>query len=140
VLTSNNAREMSDALKRRCIHLYIDFPSKELELEIVNLKVPEVHEAMAREVVDLIHAVRKLDLKKQPSISETLDWARALTVMNVDALGDELVRDTLSTICKYEGDLRKAEKELEQYAQKKRAEAQTPPAQPKAGGDKDLLH
>ena len=141
VLTSNNAREMSDALKRRCIHLYIDFPSKELELEIVGLKVPDVHERMANEIVELIHAVRKLDLKKQPSISETLDWARALTVMNVDSLGDELVRDTLSTICKYEGDVRKAEKELEQFVQKKRAEQPAAPAQAaKTGGDKDLLH
>jgi MoxR-like ATPase len=140
VLTSNNAREMSDALKRRCIHLYIDFPSKELELEIVNLKVPEVHERLARELVDLIHGVRKLDLKKQPSISETLDWAKALTVMNVEALGDEIVRETLSTICKYEGDLRKAEKELEQHVARKRAE-QPPAADPaKPGGDKDMLH
>jgi MoxR-like ATPase len=141
VLTSNNAREMSDALKRRCIHLYIDFPSKELELEIVGLKVPDVHERMANEIVEMIHAVRKLDLKKQPSISETLDWARALTVMNVDSLGDDLVRDTLSTICKYEGDLRKAEKELEQYVQRVRAAEAAAPAQPaKPGGDKDLLH
>jgi len=93
---------------------------------------------MASEVVELIHAVRKLDLKKQPSISETLDWARALTVMNVDSLGDELVRDTLSTICKYEGDVRKAEKELEQFVQRKRAEQPAAPAQPpKTGGDKE---
>jgi MoxR-like ATPase len=143
VLTSNNAREMSDALKRRCIHLYIDFPAKDLELEIVRLKVPEVHDRLAAEVVELVHAVRKLDLKKQPSISETLDWAKALMVMNVDSLGEELVRNTLSTICKYEGDLRKAEKELEQYAQRKRAEqqaAEPPPAPNKPTGDKDLLH
>jgi MoxR-like ATPase len=140
VLTSNNAREMSDALKRRCIHLYIDFPSKELELEIVSLKVPEVHDRLASELVELIHGVRKLDLKKQPSISETLDWARALTVMNVETLGDELVRDTLSTICKYEGDLRKAEKELEQFVQRKRAEQPPAPEPAKSGGDKDMLH
>ena len=139
VLTSNNAREMSDALKRRCIHLYIDFPGKDLELEIVRLKVPEVHDRLADELVELVHAVRKLDLKKQPSISETLDWARALTVMNVASLGDEVVRETLSTICKYEGDLRKAEKELEQHAQRKRAEQAAAPAGPGAG-DKDLLH
>ncbi len=141
VLTSNNAREMSDALKRRCIHLYIDFPSRELELEIVRLKVPEAHDRLAQELVELIHAIRKLDLKKQPSISETLDWARALTVMNVESLGEDLVRDTLSTICKYEGDLRKAEKELEQYLQKKRAAEQAsaePGAEPT--DDKDLLH
>ena len=140
VLTSNNAREMSDALKRRCIHLYIDFPSRELELEIVRLKVPEVHDRLADDVVGLVHAVRKLDLKKQPSISETLDWARALTIMNVDSLGEALVRDTLSTICKYEGDLRKAEKELEQFLQRKRAEQPSTEAPAKPTGDKDLLH
>jgi MoxR-like ATPase len=141
VLTSNNAREMSDALKRRCIHLYIDFPDKELELEIVRLKVPDVHERLSREVVELVHAVRKLDLKKQPSISETLDWARALSIMNVASLGDEVVRETLSTICKYEGDLRKAEKELEQYAQRKRAEqASAGTNTAAASGDKDVLH
>ena len=139
VLTSNNAREMSDALKRRCIHLYIDFPGKDLELEIVRLKVPEVHDRLADELVELVHAVRKLDLKKQPSISETLDWARALMVMNVASLGDEVVRETLSTICKYEGDLRKAEKELDQHAQRKRAEQAAAPVGPSAG-DKDLLH
>jgi len=141
VLTSNNAREMSDALKRRCIHLYIDFPGKDLELEIVRLNVPDAHEHLARELVELVHAVRKLDLKKQPSISETLDWARALTIMNVANLGDDIVRETLSTICKYEGDLRKAEKELEQYAQRKRAEQTSAATSPDpSSGDKDLLH
>jgi len=143
VLTSNNAREMSDALKRRCIHLYIDFPSKDLELEIVRLKVPDAHERLAADVVDFVHSIRKLDLKKQPSISETLDWARALMIMNVESLGDEVVRDTLSTIAKYEGDLRKAEKELEQLMQKKRAEqaAAEQAGGEKAGtGEKDVLH
>ena len=136
ILTSNNAREMSDALKRRCLHLYIDFPDKDLELEIVRLKVPEAADALATEVVDLVHAIRALDLKKQPSISETLDWARALVVMNVDSLDDALVRDTLSTICKYEGDLRKAEKELDAYLKQKNA----PPAEKPDAGTKDALH
>jgi MoxR-like ATPase len=122
VLTSNNAREMSDALKRRCMHLYIDFPSKELEHEIVRLKVPEVGAALMGEVVGLVHALRELDLKKAPSISETLDWARALVVMNIGDLEDATVKETLATICKYEGDLRKAEKELAAYVQRKRAE------------------
>jgi MoxR-like ATPase len=140
VLTSNNAREMSTRSSAGASSLH-RLPEQELELEIVGLKVPDVHERIANEVVELIHAVRKLDLKKQPSISETLDWAKALTVMNVDTLGDELVRDTLSTICKYEGDVRKAEKELEQFVQKKRAEQPAAPAQAaKTGGDKDLLH
>ena len=141
ILTSNNAREMSDALKRRCLHLYIDFPDKELEREIVRLKVPEAADALAEEVVSLVHQVRALDLKKQPSISETLDWARALVVMNVDSLDHELVKDTLSTICKYEGDLRKAEKELESFLKRKHAEqAGGEEAAPAPGGDKDVLH
>jgi len=144
VLTSNNAREMSDALKRRCMHLYIDFPGKDLELEIVRLKVPEAHERLAAEVVEVVHAVRQLDMKKQPSISETLDWARALVVMNAEGLGAASVKQTLATICKYEGDLRKAEKELDQYLQRKRAEAQVaaPGLAPAttSGKDKDLLH
>ncbi len=142
VLTSNNAREMSDALKRRCMHLYIDFPSPELELEIVRLKVPEAEGKLAREVVEVVQAIRSLDLKKQPSISETLDWVRALVVMNLDRLDDKLVRNTLTTICKYEGDVRKAEKELEKYLQKKRAAetAEESAASPQPASDEDLLH
>ncbi|MFT4570368.1 MAG: MoxR-like ATPase [Candidatus Binatia bacterium] len=123
VLTSNNAREMSDALKRRCLHLYIDFPSPELEMRIVNLKVPEASDVLAREITELIQALRALDMKKQPSISETLDWARALVIMNAEGLDDEVVRDTLSTIAKYEGDLKKTEKELTVFLDKKKAEA-----------------
>ena len=143
VLTSNNAREMSDALKRRCMHLYIDFPDQSLELEIIRLKVPEAGEELSRQLVQLIQAVRGLDLKKAPSISETLDWARAMVVMNIDSLEDELVKDTLSTICKYEGDLRKAEKELASFIEGKKAErkaAEEPDQAPAGGGDKDLLH
>ncbi len=141
VLTSNNAREMSDALKRRCMHLYIDFPSRELEHEIVRLKVPEVGPALMDEVVGLVHAIRALDLKKAPSISETLDWARALVVMNVASLEEAVVKDTLATICKYEGDLRKAEKELTTYEQRKRTEREKVEAAAPAGTDtKDVLH
>ena len=141
VLTSNNAREMSDALKRRCLHLYIDFPSQELEQEILRLKVPEVGESLGREITELVQKLRSEDLKKQPSISETLDWAKALVIMNADSIGDEVVKDTLSTIAKYEGDLRKAEKELVAFSERKAAEktasdeASDPSSEPK-----DLLH
>lgn len=121
LLTSNNSREMSDALKRRCLHLYIDFPDTEHEHKIVRLKVPEVPEALASEVVALVQRVRRLDLKKSPSISETLDWARALALLNVETLGDEAVRDTLSAIFKYETDMRKAEKELREHVSRQRA-------------------
>ena len=81
-LTSNDAREMSDALKRRCLHLYIDFPDAELELRILEAKVPGVGRRLAEELVGVMQRLRKLDLKKTPSISETLDWARALLALN----------------------------------------------------------
>ena len=136
VLTSNNAREMSDALKRRCLHLYIDFPDRQQELEIVKMKVPGVGEKLAEEVVDVVQGIRKLDLKKVPSISETLDWAKALTLLNVNRLDESTVNETLNTILKYEGDVRKAEVELKEYLQKQKTKAKTPATQ----GDKDLLH
>src|SRR6266850_5659828 len=112
VLTSNAARELSDALKRRCLHLYIDFPTPQRELEIVRSRVPGVSEQLARKVVAAVQAVRKLDLKKPPSISETLDWVRALTLLNATTLDPQLVSDTLSTVLKYEADLAKAKDHL----------------------------
>src|SRR5437870_3591759 len=118
VLTSNNAREMSDALKRRCLHLYIDFPPAKQELEIVRLKVPGISDALAHEVVNVMHRIRQIDLKKTPSISETLDWAKALTLLNADRLDEQTIDDTLNTILKYEGDIRKAQDELKDYLQK----------------------
>ena len=136
VLTSNNAREMSDALKRRCLHLYIDFPDHQQELAIVKLKVPGVSEQLAEEVVEIIHNIRKLDLKKVPSISETLDWAKALTLLNVHKLEDGVVHETLNTILKYEGDVRKAEAELKDYLQKKKVQT----VDQDEHEDKDLLH
>ncbi|HSP96668.1 MAG TPA: MoxR family ATPase [Candidatus Dormibacteraeota bacterium] len=117
LLTSNNAREMSDALKRRCLHLYIDFPSSAQELEIVRLKVPDISQQLATQVVEAVQRVRKLDLKKVPSISETLDWARTLTLFNAKELDETLVEDTLSAILKYEGDMRKAHDELKGFLQ-----------------------
>jgi MoxR-like ATPase len=139
VLTSNNAREMSDALKRRCLHLYIDFPVKEQERSIILMKVPGVAERLADEVVNAVQAIRKLDLKKTPSISETLDWTRALTLLNVDTLDTGLVDDTLSTILKYEGDIRKAQQELKEHVA--RARAKTAAAAPTvASPEKDVLH
>src|SRR5207253_263587 len=112
ILTSNNSREMSDALKRRCLHLYIDFPDSQREMEIIKLKVPDVGTQLAEEVVRLLHRLRKLDLKKTPSISETLDWVRALTLLNIKQLDHDLVEETLSTLMKYEADIRKAHQEL----------------------------
>ena len=135
VLTSNNSREMSDALKRRCLHLYLDFPDAEREMEIVKLKVPGVGHQLADEVVRLLHRLRKLDLKKTPSISETLDWVRALTLLNIKQLDNELVEQTLSTLMKYEADVRKAQQELKAYLTEKQTQRPAP-----SGGEKDHLH
>jgi MoxR-like ATPase len=135
VLTSNNSREMSDALKRRCLHLYLDFPDPEREKEIIKLKVPNVGNKLADEVVRLLHRLRKLDLKKTPSISETLDWVRALTLLNIKELDNELVEQTMSTLMKYEADIRKAHQELKAFLAEKQAQR---PAAP--GSEKDHLH
>ncbi len=142
VLTSNNAREMSDALKRRCLHLYIDFPERAHELAIVKLKVPGVGEQLATDVVALIQRIRKLDLKKHPSISETLDWARALLLLNVDSVDHDLVNETLSVILKYEADIRKAQNELKEFRELQRAKLkQAAAAATGDGGEKkDVLH
>jgi MoxR-like ATPase len=134
-LTSNDAREMTDALKRRCLHLFIDFPSEEEERRILDVKIPGIEHRLADELVGVMQRLRKLDLKKTPSISETLDWARALLALHASELDDGLVRDTLNVILKYEGDIRKAQSELGRLivrkAEEKRAEpapASTPPA------------
>jgi MoxR-like ATPase len=122
-LTSNNAREMSDALKRRCLHLYIDYPSQELEARILETKVPNVGAQLIQDVVSMMHKLRALDLKKTPSISETLDWARALLALNASDLDEEIVSQTFNVILKYEGDVRKAQAELDKLLQKKAGEA-----------------
>jgi MoxR-like ATPase len=122
-LTSNNAREMSDALKRRCIHLYIDYPNEELETRILKTKVPDAAEGLVEDLVHMMQRLRQLDLKKTPSISETLDWARALLALNASELDEDLVKQTFNVILKYEGDVRKAEGELGKLLEKKVAEA-----------------
>ncbi len=113
ILTSNNTREMTDALKRRCLHLYIDFPSAGTEMDIVKLKVPGISETLAGQVVEVIQKIRKVDLKKLPSISETLDWARALTILNVDTLDEDTIKSTLNVFLKYEGDIKKVSANLQ---------------------------
>jgi MoxR-like ATPase len=105
VLTSNNARELSDGLKRRCLHLFIDFPAPAEELEIIRLKVPEISEQLARAVVAVVQKIRAMDLRKPPSVSESLDWARSLVILNAQTLDAELVESTLTMLVKYEKDL-----------------------------------
>jgi MoxR-like ATPase len=135
VLTSNNTREMSDALKRRCLHLYIDLPEPAQELAIIQLKAPGLDGKLAEDMVSFLQELRKLDLKKVPGISETLDWARALVILNVKRLDEGLVLDSLRAILKYEGDLRKAEEELKEFLNGKRHILGDPLVK-----EKDLLH
>jgi MoxR-like ATPase len=116
VLTSNNARELSDALKRRCLHLYIDYPTRERELKILRSRVPQVSEQLAAAVVDAVGKLRKMELKKSPSIAETIDWAQALVVLNADTLSPELVASTLNMVLKHETDVDKAKAQLAQLA------------------------
>ena len=95
---------MIDALKRRCIHLYIDYPDRDLEMRIVRLKIPRIKDRLAGQLIDAIHKIRDLDLKKKPCVSETLDWAQALIALQIDDLSPEVVRDTLNVILKYQAD------------------------------------
>jgi MoxR-like ATPase len=112
LLTSNNARELTDALKRRCLHLFIGYPDAAREVEIVRARIPEAEVALAESVVRVVQRVRDLDLKKRPSVSETLDWTRALTILNAQALDARLVEETLNLILKYEGDIERAREKL----------------------------
>jgi len=112
VLTSNRARELSEALRRRCLHLFIDFPGIEQERKIIELKVPDLPERMAAEAARLVNALRKLDLKKAPSIAETLDWTRALVRLGVRELDTAAVRSTIGVLLKHEDDRNRAEGKL----------------------------
>ncbi len=108
VLTSNQRRELSEALKRRCLHLYLDFPGVEKEREIIALKVPDLDERLRGRVAEFVAELRRLDLKKAPSIAETLDWARALVALRITELEPETVRRTLAVLLKHEDDVKKA--------------------------------
>ena len=105
LLTSNNSRELTEALKRRCLYLWLDYPDVERELEIVRLHAPELTETVARKLVEVIHMVRKLDLKKPPSIAESIDWARALLMLGADDIDGSVFERTMSIIVKHRTDL-----------------------------------
>ncbi|HVC43729.1 MAG TPA: hypothetical protein VND20_02860, partial [Candidatus Binataceae bacterium] len=109
VLTSNRARELSDALRRRCLHLFIDFPGLEQERKIIELKVPELDARIAAAAARLVNAMRKLELKKPPSIAESLDWARALVRLGVKELDTPALRATLGVLLKHEDDRARVE-------------------------------
>ena len=105
VLTSNNSRELTEALKRRCLYLWLDYPELEREMEIVNLHAPELPETLARRLVEVIRMVRALDLKKKPSIAETIDWARTLLLMGAEDIDRETFQQSMSIIVKHRTDI-----------------------------------
>jgi MoxR-like ATPase len=111
-LTSNNTREISDALKRRCLHLYIPFPDVDLEQRIIHARVPEIPPELRRQLVAFIQELRDLDLKKVPAISETIDWARTLLLLHTESLDPQLVRDTLNVILKFQEDIENVDNEI----------------------------
>ena len=111
-LTSNNTRELSEALKRRCLYLHLDYPSLEREREIVRARVPGVTDELADQVARIVRSLRTLELKKYPSVSETLDWARTLVVLGVESVDAEQAKSTLHVLLKYRSDLERAAKEL----------------------------
>jgi MoxR-like ATPase len=117
-LTSNNTKELSDALKRRCLHLYIPFPDARIEREIVQIRVPGVSERLRKELVAFIQQVRKLDIKKMPSISETIDWAKVLLLLNAERLDPEIVEETLHIFLKFEADIEVVKEHLYTMAKK----------------------
>ncbi len=116
-LTSNNTREISDALKRRCLHLYIPFPDADLEQKIIHARVPEIPPELQRQLVTFIQELRDLDLKKVPAISETIDWARTLMLLHAESLDTELVRNTLNVILKFQEDIVNVQGELASLTQ-----------------------
>jgi MoxR-like ATPase len=114
VLTSNNFRDMSDALKRRCLHLYIDYPGPEIEKAIVRRRIPQIPDRLADQMISAMARIRRLDLKKKPSIAESLDWARALISLQLESLSREALMATLNVICKYREDAQRVHREVDQ--------------------------
>src|SRR5512140_1025263 len=112
ILTSNNTRELSEALKRRCLYLFIDYPSAEEELAVVRLKVPDLNPKLAKQAVEFVLKLRNAEMRKSPSISETLDWANALVALNAKSLDKATLEDTLSVLVKHEADIQKAKRQL----------------------------
>ncbi len=122
VLTSNNIRELGDALKRRCLHLHIDFPDAAREREIVRARVPNVTDDLLKQLVAFVQGLREMDIRKRPSISETVDWARTLILMHANQLDEAMVRSTLNVLLKHESDIASVDREILPLARKAVAE------------------
>jgi MoxR-like ATPase len=123
LLTSNSTRDLGDALKRRCLHLHIGFPDEKLEAQIIASRVPGIEAKLLRQVVSFVQQLRTLDLKKMPSVSETIDWAKVLVLLHAPVLEVDLVRDTLNVLLKFEADIEIAGKQLATLTHKARASA-----------------
>ncbi len=119
-------RDLGDALKRRCLHLHIGFPDAKLESRIIASRVPDADESLRRQLVAFVQSLRGLDLKKSPSVSETIDWARVLVLLHAGVLNTELVRDTLNVLLKFEADVETAARQLGELTGKARREAGLP--------------
>lgn len=115
LLTSNNTRELSEALKRRCLYLHIDYPTVASELAIVRLRVPDLSPQLAKQAVELVQRLRGMELKKYPSVSETLDWARALVMLNAKSIDEKILDNTLTILLKYEQDVQRARRVLGEF-------------------------
>jgi MoxR-like ATPase len=140
VLTSNNTRDLSEALKRRCLYLSIGYPDLETELAIVRLRVPDLGKSTARQAVELVQQLRQLDLRKNPGVSETIDWARALVHLNAGSIDRRVLNNTLTVLLKYERDVAMARRALESHqsaqgsgASPDRPDLEGPPARPRDG-------
>ncbi len=112
ILTSNNTRELSEALKRRCLYLFIDYPNHEEELRIVRMRVPDLDAKLAQQAVEVVQNLRHMDLKKSPSVAETIDWAKALVMLNADSLDQQTLENTLTVLLKHESDAQRAKRSL----------------------------
>ncbi len=123
ILTSNNTRDLGDALKRRCLHLHIGFPDAKLEERIIEVRVPGIGTSLRRQLVGFVQQLRKMDLKKLPSVSETIDWARVLLLLHASELDPEMVRDTLNVLLKFEDDIEAAGKQVPALIHEARREA-----------------
>ena len=122
-LTSNNTRDLGDAMKRRCLHLHIGFPDAKLEERILDARIPGIETRLRKQLVAFVQSVRGMDLRKLPSVSETIDWARALLLLNATQLEPELVQDTLNVLLKFEGDMTSVGRVIGEFTQKARQEA-----------------
>lgn len=122
VLTSNNTRELSEALKRRCLYLFIGYPTVEQELNVVRMKVPDLAPKLASQAVKLVQQLRTLELRKSPSISETLDWAKALVALNADTLDEQTLENTLTILLKHESDIKRARNQINNAFRNRRDE------------------